>query len=69
MNAWVKYLWIPIMQILLLFEVAEIVVKQKWYEEKYAPTMAFVIGLFCGIFFYGILLKLGLKIGFLIGMI
>ena len=69
MEALIKYLYIPIAQMLAIFVLIEIIFKYKWNRDKYLPLISFIICLICGFFFYGVLLGLEYKIGLFIGLI
>ena len=69
MEALVKYLCIPIAQMVAIYGLIEIIFKYKWNRNKYLPLISFIICLFCGFFFYGVLLGLEYKIGLFIGLI
>ena len=69
MEALVKYLCIPIAQMVAIYGLTEVVFKYKWNRDKYIPLVGFTICFLCGFLFYGVLLGLEYKIGLLIGLI
>ena len=69
MEAFVKYLCIPIAQMVAIYGLIEVIFKYKWNRDKYIPLVSFTICFLCGFLFYGVLLGLEYKIGLLIGLI
>lgn len=69
MDTLVKYLWIPIAQMIVIYGLIEIIYKYKWNRDKYLPLICFTVCFLCGFLFYGVLLGLEYKIGLLIGLI
>lgn len=68
MESVIKYIWIPIIQCFFLLIVIGWVFEQKYINEKYYPFIWFILGFISGFVCYGILAKLGIKIGTIVGL-